>query len=192
MIESRQDANRGLASGDEFLGDRQFWLKPLVSNARQDDRDGVSGFKADTYGLIVGLDGARSDALRLGAAFSYMHTKVDSNSTVAVQSANVDGYRLTGYGDYALDARTDLTFQADAGTGTNKGNRSINFGGISSLATSSFNSWNAHVGAGLSRSYDMSSATRFIPSVRADYTYFSQCRLHRERRRRAQPERGEG
>jgi outer membrane autotransporter protein len=172
VIESRQDANRGLASGDVFLGDRRFWLKPLGSFARQDDRGGVSGYEADTYGLVFGLDGARSEALRLGAAFSYMRSDVDNNSTVALQNAKVDGYRLTGYGSYALDPRTDVTFQADLGTSTNKGSRSINFGGIVSTATSKYRSWNAHVGAAVARSYDLSPETRFIPSVRADYTYF--------------------
>ncbi|MGO4330239.1 hypothetical protein AB4Z48_02075 [Cupriavidus sp. 2TAF22] len=42
---------------------------------------------------------------------------------MAAQSASVDGYRLIGYGSYSLDARTDVSVQADFGTGHNEGQR---------------------------------------------------------------------
>ncbi|TCS37987.1 outer membrane autotransporter protein [Paucimonas lemoignei] len=169
VIQSRQEANRGLSSGDEFIGDRQIWFKPVGSWARQDDRNNVSGYKADTYGMVFGVDRVVSDQVRLGGAFSYMHSSVDSNT--GMQHATVDGYRLIGYGSYSLDPRTDLSFQADVGTGRNKGNRAINFGGLNAVATSSYSSWNAHVGAGLGRIFDIDAKSTFTPSARIDYTY---------------------
>ncbi|MDB5798232.1 MAG: Outer rane autotransporter barrel [Paucimonas sp.] len=171
VIQARQEANKGLSSGDGFITDRQFWFKPLGSWARQDDRNGVSGYKANTAGMVFGADKVVTRQVRLGAAFSYMHTSVDGNSTVAMQQATVEGYRVIGYGSYSLDPRTDLSFQADVGHGRNEGQRSINFGGLNSTAAARYNSWNAHVGVGLGRTLDLAAKTTFTPSVRADYTY---------------------
>ncbi|WP_454724827.1 MULTISPECIES: autotransporter domain-containing protein [Cupriavidus] len=171
VIQSRQEANRGLSSGDDFVADRQVWFKPVGSWARQSDRDGVPGYKANTYGMVFGADSVVTDKVRVGGAFSYMHSRIDGNSPVAAQSASVDGYRLIGYGSYSLDARTDVSLQADVGTGHNEGRRNISFGGLDSRASSSYNSWNAHFGAGLGRVFDLAPKTSFTPSVRADYTF---------------------
>jgi len=171
VIQSRQEANRGLSSGDDFVADRQIWFKPVGSWAKQNDRDGVAGYKANTYGMVFGADSAVNDKIRVGGAFSYMHSRIDGNSPVAAQNASVDGYRLIGYGSYGLDARTDISVQADVGTGHNEGRRNISFGGLDSRASSSYNSWNAHFGAGLGRVFDLAPKTTFTPSVRADYTF---------------------
>ncbi|WP_158590366.1 autotransporter outer membrane beta-barrel domain-containing protein [Noviherbaspirillum cavernae] len=169
VIQARQEANKGLSSGDEFIGDRQMWFKPVGSWARQDDRNNVSGYKADTYGMVFGVDHVVSNQVRVGGAFSYMNSKVDDNS--GLQNAKVDGYRLIGYGSYSLDARTDLSFQADVGTNRNKGTRTISFGGLNEVAHSNYSSWNAHVGAGVGRTLDVGAKTAFTPSARIDYTY---------------------
>ncbi|NUA30071.1 autotransporter outer membrane beta-barrel domain-containing protein [Cupriavidus basilensis] len=171
VIQSRQEANRGLSSGDEFISDRQVWFKPVGSWAKQNDRDGVAGYKANTYGMVLGADTVVSDNVRVGGAFSYMHSRIDGNSPVAAQSASVDGYRLISYGSYSLDPRTDISVQADLGAGRNEGQRNINFGGLNSRASSSYNSWNAHVGAGIGRVFNLQPTTTFTPSLRADYTF---------------------
>lgn len=171
VIQSRQEANRGLSSGDDFVTDRQLWFKPVGSWARQSDRDGVAGYNANTYGMLVGADGVVSDKVRLGGAFSYLHSRIDGNSAVAAQRASVDGYRLIGYGSYSLDARTDVSLQADVGTSHNEGQRNIAFGGINRRASSSYNSWNAHVGAGVGRIFALAPKTSLTPSLRADYTF---------------------
>ena len=171
VIQSRQEANRGLSSGDEFISDRQVWFKPVGSWAKQNDRDGVAGYKANTYGMVLGADTVVSDNARVGGAFSYMHSRIDGNSPVAAQSASVDGYRLISYGSYSLDPRTDISVQADLGAGRNEGQRNINFGGLNSRASSSYNSWNAHVGAGIGRVFNLQPTTTFTPSLRADYTF---------------------
>lgn len=170
VIQSRQEANKGLSSGDGFVSDRQGWIKTVGSWAKQDDNNAVAGYKADTYGIVAGADGVASDKVRVGLAFSYMHSKIDGNSAVAMQHAKVDGYRVIAYGSYNLDPRTDLSFQADIGSGSNEGRRAISFGGLSTVATASYHSWNAHIGAGLGRSFDVAAGTTFTPSLRADYT----------------------
>lgn len=170
VVQSRQEANVGLSSGDGFLGDRQVWFKPLGSWAKQKDRNGVSGYGADTYGMVFGVDGTLSDKSAIGAAFAYTSTKVDSNSSVAKQSADIDGYQVAVYGNYRLDDRTAIMYQADIGNNQVDGNRLINFGGLITKADSNFSSWSGHVGVGIGKSMDLSAVTTFTPSIRADYT----------------------
>lgn len=169
IVQARLDHVNGRASGDSFLGDRNVWLKPFASRAEQDNRNGVAGYTADTYGLAGGVDGTLSPALRIGGAFAYAASDVNGKSSDAPQSNDVAIYQLIGYGNYALDDRTDIHFQADVGQNTNKGRRQIAF--TSSVASSNYDSQTAHVGVGIGRSYALSGSTTLTPSVRADYTW---------------------
>lgn len=169
IVQARLDHGSGRASGDSFLGNKYFWLKPFASHADQNDRDGVAGYKADTYGLAAGVDGTLSPALRIGGAVAIASSDISSKSSVAPQSDDVSVYQLIGYGSYALDDRTDISFQADIGQNTNKGRRNIAF--TSSVASADYNSQTAHVGVGIGRSYALSGSTTLTPLLRADYTW---------------------
>lgn len=169
VVQNRIQMARGQASGDGFVTDQYVWVKPFGSLAEQDDSNGVSGFEAKTAGLAVGADGALNDKLRLGAAFAYAKSDVDSNSTVAKQSAKVDVFQLIGYGSYDLPDNSSLNFQVDVGQNLNKGSRQIAFTGT--VASSDYNSYSAHVGASLGRSYQLAAKTSLTPSIRADYTW---------------------
>lgn len=169
VIQARFEANRGMSSGNAFIGDRNVWAKPFGSWAEQSDRNGVAGFKADTAGLAIGADGAVNDNLRVGAALAYAKANVDGSSSIAPHDANVDVYQLIAYGSYALDERTEVNFQADVGQNQNKGKRTIAF--TNTTASSSYDSQTAHVGVGLARSYPLNAKTTVTPSVRADYTW---------------------
>ncbi|MDB5802922.1 MAG: hypothetical protein JWN73_244 [Betaproteobacteria bacterium] len=169
VVQGRVDSARGLSSGDPFIGDGRAWIKPFASAANQHDRDGSSGFKASTGGLAVGVDGALNPQTRVGVALVYAHSKVDGNDPLAAPRVNVDVYSLVGYGNYNVGAY-DLFFQADAGRNINRGNRNINFGGLTRVATSDYASTTAHVGLGLSRTLTISERTSFTPALRADYT----------------------
>ncbi|MES2880096.1 MAG: hypothetical protein V4713_16920, partial [Pseudomonadota bacterium] len=50
IVQARQEGQHGRSSGDEFLGNKQAWVKPFGSAADQDDKSGVSGYKARTSG----------------------------------------------------------------------------------------------------------------------------------------------
>ena len=169
IVQARIENNRGMSSGDDFQGDKNVWMKSFGSWANQGDRDGVAGYKANTYGAVIGADFAVSSAIRLGGAFAYANSNVNGNSTIAVQSAKSDIYQLIGYGSYSLDERTEINFQADIGHNANKGQRTIAF--TSTVASSSYGSDTAHVGLGLGRDYALSSQTTLTPSVRVDYTW---------------------
>lgn len=169
IIQARIESNLGLSSGDTFLGDRHVWMKPFGSWADQNSRNGVSGFNADTWGVALGADGALNNTTRLGAAFAYANSNVNSTSSVAPQGIDVNVYQLIGYGSYSLAEDTELNFQVDAGMNKNKGNRTIAFTGT--VADAEYDSYTAHAGIGLGRTYAIDGKTRITPSIRADYTW---------------------
>lgn len=169
VVQARIESNRGMSSGEEFYGDKKFWMKPFGSWADQGDRNGVSGFKSNSRGLIFGADTTISDATRMGVAFAYAKADVDGNSTVAPNNANVDVYQLIGYGSHSLDADTELNFQAGIGQNKNESERSILFAG--STAKANYNSLTATAGLGVGRTYKLSEPTSFTPSIRADYIW---------------------
>lgn len=168
IIQARNASNAGMSSGDDFLGDKKVWMKPFGSWSQQRDRDNVSGYKGQVGGLAIGADKAFSATSRAGIAFAYAHANVDSNSTSAPQSSSIDLYQLIGYGSHDLDPNTELNYQVDIGNNTNHGQRAIVFTG--QTASSSYRTFTAHAGIGLSRKMVLSSANTFIPSVRVDYT----------------------
>lgn len=168
MIQSRIDYNQGRSSGESFFGDRNFWLRPFGSWAEQGERQGVAGFRANVAGLAAGLDAALNERLRLGVAFAYANAGVDSKSTVAPQHMDTDVHQLIGYGSYAIDDRTEASFQADIGHNRNRGTRTITF--APAVASASYDSLTLHAGAGFARTYPLAPDTRFIPSLRLDYT----------------------
>lgn len=168
VIQARIEGNLGMSSGESFYGNKHLWMKPFGSWADQDAQNSVAGYKAETLGLAIGVDGTVSPALRVGGAFAYAKSDIEGQSTVAPQSAKADVYQLIGYGSYSLDERTDINFQVDVGQNSNKGRRQIAF--TSSTASSDYGSQTAHVGVGIGRNYALNSQTRLTPSVRADYT----------------------
>ncbi len=168
IVQSRIEGNAGMNSGDTFAGDKRMWLKPFGSWAKQNDDQGVAGYKANSSGLAMGFDLPMSQASRLGLAVAYANTSVTGNSAVAPQSAKIDMYQLIGYGSYDMDQATLLSYQLDVGYNTNKGTRNIAFYDV--VASSSYNSQVVHAGIGLGRSYPLSGDATFTPTARIDYT----------------------
>lgn len=169
VIQARQDSTSGLSSGDPALAEQQFWIKSFGAWADQDQRHGVAGFDADSKGMALGIDAAVSDNARLGLAFAYATTDINSDSAIAPQSAEIDTYQLIGYGSYALTPATELNVQLDAGQNRTEGNRSIGFAGTT--ANSAYNGYSAHAGLGIGHSLRLSEQLTFLPSARADYTW---------------------
>ncbi|MDZ4203015.1 MAG: autotransporter domain-containing protein [Gallionella sp.] len=166
IVQARQDENRGLSSGEGFIGNRKAWVKPLGSWADQKNRNGAFGYNAHTYGVALGADGELSQAARIGAAFAYSNSKVDGNA--GTQSSRIDSYQFVLYGSNVMDANTEFNWQADYGYNQNKGSRYIPLAAVT--AASSYNSESFHVGAGIGRTMPLSDVTSFTPSFRADYT----------------------
>lgn len=169
VIQARIEGNLGLSSGDTFYGDKKFWVKPFGSWAEQGNRNGVSGYNATIGGIAFGADATISDTTRLGLALAYANAGVDSTSSVAPQTANINLYQLIGYGSHNLDAQTEINYQVDIGTNRTHGRRDIAFAGVS--ANANYNSLSAHAGIGIGRTYPLSADNTFTPSARVDYTW---------------------
>jgi len=166
IVESRQGASSGMSSGDGFIGNGRGWIKPLGSWAKQDNSDAAYGYKAQTSGVVLGADSERGESSRIGAAFAYTNSNVDSNDSA--QHANVDSYQAVLYGNSSLDQNYEVNWQADYGYNKNTGSRDISF--VNRTASSDYSSSSVHVGTGVAHSMQLSGQTRFIPSIRADYT----------------------
>ena len=169
VIQAREEANRGLSAGDGYVDEREMWVKPFGSWAKQSGDFAVSGYDADSQGLIIGVDGGVSDKDRAGVAFTYAHTHVSGDSTDAPQSASINNYQFMAYGSHSLQPRTDISWQVDYGRNHTSGNRGIDFGDVIRTADSSYDGWNAHVGAGIGKTIAYNDHTNITPSIRADY-----------------------
>ncbi|MFN3494047.1 MAG: autotransporter outer membrane beta-barrel domain-containing protein, partial [Hydrogenophaga sp.] len=151
VVQARAAFNRGLSSGDGFAGNRNVWMKPFGTWAKQDDSNGVSGYGADVLGMVGGVDMDSKTALKWGAALAYARSQVKSNSVTAAQRANVNMLQFIGYGTYQLTESTDIRFQADAGRNATKGQRTIAF--TSTVAASQYDSNAVHLGVALDRHF---------------------------------------
>lgn len=173
IVDSRQYANHGGSSGDDFQVSNEFWMKPFGTIANQADSDGVNGYKVNTAGVAIGADRKINPALTLGVATAFSNSNVHSDiSGGGVQGMNVKSYQLIGYGSYDLNAKDSINFQVDAGLNNNTGTREIIT--TNSVADSSFNSWSAHFGTSFSHSYNVGERITMTPSARVDYTRISE------------------
>lgn len=169
VVQARSEAVRGLSSGDVAFTDQHLWIKPFGSWADLESRGGAAGVNSTVGGLAFGLDASLNDRWLLGTAFIYANVDTRNSGDTARQTLKTNVYQLVGYGTYHLDDTTDLNFQIDGGQNHNEGKRDIDFAGLQ--AKSNYDAWTAHAGVSLDRTFSLSTATRFTPSVRADYTW---------------------
>jgi len=179
IMQGRQNQLRGLSSGEEYIGNRNAWMKGYGSWANQGNVNNVSGYKVNTGGLAVGADWELSPKANLGAVFAFGNSGVSSNNSAAASGMTVNSYQLGAYGDYAVQPDIQVNYQADIGLNNNKEYRNLSdFNGVQGVSSSSsgvnangnYNSYVGHLGAGLRRFISLTEDTTFIPSVRADYT----------------------
>ena len=160
VVQARQAGNSGLSSGDAVTDDN-LWIKTSGAWAEQDERNAISGYDANTQGLAIGSDAAISEHSRLGLAFAYAQTNLDSDSHTAPQSADIDTFQLIGYGSHTLDANTELNFQLDGGQNRVSSTRHMPF--ANATAKADYDGYNLHAGAGIGHSLRLSEQLTFIP-----------------------------
>lgn len=168
VVGSRQDLTRGLSSGDGFVTNKHFWFKPFGGWTEQDDRQGITGYDIDSYGLALGMDGDITSSWNLGAALAYINSDVDSNLTSGSHNIDMDSYIAKIYATHMLDDVTALNLQLGAGISDYDSNRRIFTGDV---ASADYDSWHAQASVELERSFSMSDKTVLTPYVHADYTY---------------------
>ena len=168
VIQGRSSSLRGMSSGDEYIGNRDVWMKGFGSWANQNDINGVSGYKINTGGLAIGIDKGLTRKANIGAVFAFSNSGVSSNSSSAPSGVTVNSYQAGVYGDYAIHPQLIANAQVDIGMNQNNAYRNITFMGTN--ANSSYNSYSGHVGTGVKYLMPIDAENTFIPSVRVDYT----------------------
>ena len=168
VIQGRSGSLRGMSSGDEYIGNRDVWMKGFGSWANQNDLNGVSGYKINTGGLAIGIDQGITPKMNIGAVFAFSNSSVSSNSNSAPSGVTVNSYQAGLYGDYAIDPKLIANAQVDIGLNNNKEYRNITFMGTN--ANGAYNSYSGHIGTGVKYLMPINPENTFIPSVRVDYT----------------------
>ena len=162
----------GVSSGDATLSNKGAWIKPFGTHTNQNAGDGVSGFRANTFGLVMGADADVTAADRLGVAFGYGHSHLNNSDSDAPSTADVNSYQAIFYGTHRFDAITVVDFQADGGYHRTSGERDISFGGLDRNANSGFNGYSGHAGLSLARTVALpANHAYFTPRLSMDYTW---------------------
>lgn len=152
---------RGASSGDD-VRDGAIWVKPFVGKISQDDADGVSGYDADSNGVVVGSDAAISPSWRVGVALATAQSDVSAR----ISGVDIDTTQFTLYGSYAIDERTALDLSAGYGLHSYDGRRQT-IG--NATARSAFDGSQLSAGLDLSRRYALGQHAALIPSFTLRY-----------------------
>ena len=125
----------GVAAGNHMT-DVGPWMQAFGSTADQSDRQGISGFGADTLGITFGADKLIAENLRVGAAFSYSKVDVDSNN--ATNTLDIDNLQGTIYGSYDMGGHYfDGSFSYAKNSYDNR--RNITVGAVNRIALADYN-----------------------------------------------------
>jgi uncharacterized protein with beta-barrel porin domain len=168
IVQGRSNSLRGMSSGDDYVGNRDVWMKGFGSWANQHDLNGVSGYKINTGGLAIGVDQGITPKMNIGAVLAFANSGVSSASGSAPSGVTINSYQAGLYGDYAIEKNIIANAQADIGMNQNKEYRNITFMGTN--ANGNYNSYSGHLGTGVKYLMPVDMENTFIPSVRVDYT----------------------
>ncbi len=95
---SGEAAGSGVSSGDMTNG-LGVWMQGLGSFMKQDERKGIQGFSANTWGTTIGADKVIDDHFRAGLAGGYSWAGVHSKQGGS-PSDNINSWQATVYGSY--------------------------------------------------------------------------------------------
>jgi outer membrane autotransporter protein len=131
------DGNSGVATG-EHNDDVGVWGQVFGGHANQSERDNVSGYSANYYGLLLGADAAVTDQVHAGGLFSYAKTSMSNTGDNTGTSASVNSYGLSAYGSYTgepwyVNVLTGVAKQRYSTT------RDVSYTGFSGVANGNFN-----------------------------------------------------
>lgn len=169
-VDERLNGKRGLSSGD-LMSDGKAWVKPFGNWTDQDDRNGVYGYDANSYGITLGVDADIGTGWRIGSAFAYANSDVDSNNSNVKHQIDMDTYQIGIYANRQMDSDIALDLKAAWGMSTYDSARRIDFVSPTRTATADYDSWHLRLNAKLSRQYAVNDATTVAPYLRADYAY---------------------
>lgn len=126
----------GLSAGNAASA-TGVWGQAYAGQARQDERDQVSAYRANYSGLLFGVDQQVDEHWNIGGVFSYSNARIRDTGSNAGDSSNVDAYGLLAYGSYSGQPWY-LNFSAGAVQQRYATTRSVSFPGFAGVATGKF------------------------------------------------------
>jgi len=93
-----------VGAGDEAVDNVAYgiWAKPFYTDANQDKKGGVAGYKAKTTGVVIGLDTLANDNLMIGAAIGITKTDIKHQDYKKGDKTDVNGFSFSLYGAQQL------------------------------------------------------------------------------------------
>ena len=167
FVSARQNNLSGHGSGEEMLGNRDFWGRAYGGWGNQQTFGNVAGYSSSGGGLMLGGDHVLSPRTNVGLVMGISNNSISANNSAAPSNLNINSYQIGGYGDHAIEKGLNWNYQINAALNQNTGSRNISFYGAN--ANSSYNSYTGHVGTGLQKYIDANDQTRLTPFIRADY-----------------------
>ncbi|WP_076592114.1 autotransporter outer membrane beta-barrel domain-containing protein [Herminiimonas arsenitoxidans] len=113
------------------------WGQAFAGQARQDERNDVSAYRANYSGLLFGVDQQLDERWNIGGAFSYSNARIRDTGSNAGDSSDVDAYGLLAYGSYSGQPWY-LNFSAGAVQQRYATTRTVSFPGFAGVATGKF------------------------------------------------------
>lgn len=135
-VRPAQAGGSGVATGEGSL-DSTAWGRIFGGQAKQGERDGISGYHANFGGFMVGGDAQVGPDSRVGGLFSYAHTNIGLDGDNNGSSGSVNAYGLTAYAGFDghpwyLNVTGGVARQLNSTT------RLISYTGFSGIANGSF------------------------------------------------------
>jgi uncharacterized protein with beta-barrel porin domain len=161
IVSKRQSQTRGASSGDGF-SDKSWWIKPYFGQAEQRSANGFAGYKVDSNGFVVGVDGAVSDDWRVGLALGLGGAEVEANTSVL----DIDTTQLTVYGTWVISDVTSMDVKLGYGMHGYEGARST----VGGVAKSDYDGNQLLLAAELKRVYDLNKDWTFTPGIGLTWT----------------------
>ena len=164
------DASTGMAAGNMTHG-LKTWARVFGTTGEQDERDNITGYDVDTYGVSVGIDTQTlAEDWVWGLAFTYGDTEIDKTvSATAGTDVDIDTYQFSVYADYKWDAATYINGQI--GYGMNSGDQTRTFAGLVANADVDSDVFFARLETG--RDYDMDNGWTLTPIALLNYQHIN-------------------
>lgn len=124
-----------------------WWGKGFGNVGSQDDVDNMSGYKTETFGLMLAYDIPLSKETRIGLGGGYANANIDDNDSNG--QTKIDSYHLTGYLSHA-PGPWFIKGALSVGMDRYDGSRSIVFPGTNRTASADYkgHQYSAIVSAG--------------------------------------------
>jgi outer membrane autotransporter protein len=155
----------GMAAGPGTNG-ASMWLQGFGQAAKQDTRQGIKGYDADTYGTSIGVDKTLNNGL-LGLSLNYGKTNANSKNADTT-GTDIDSYGLNLYGSHDF---AQMFMNVQAGYNYNKIKTfRHNVGGPGLTANGDYHSDQYSAKVGFGRDYLANHGLVVTPSMSAAYT----------------------